>query len=121
MTKGFIKKHLSTIKELLISKDLVDKNWEPGEIYVIDSKWGGFKNDYFRISFTQKWVYKDDNVEPNCININGKNVYWSYDRRDESAFDVKYLIGRDSRYGIRDEKTINYWLDKGVIPEPFPR
>ena len=121
MTKGFIKKNLSTIKELLISNGLVDENWETGEIYVIDGKWGGFKNDYFTISFIQKWVYKDDNVEPNCININGKNVYWSYDRRDEGAFDVKYLIGRDSRYGINDEKTINYWLDKGVIPEPFPR
>jgi len=121
MTKGFIKKHLSTIKELLISKGLVDKNWEPGEIDIAMGKWGYFKNDYFRISFTQKWVYKDDNVEPNCININGKNVYWSYDRRDESGFDVKYLIGRDSLYGINDEWTINYWLDKGVIPEPFPR
>jgi hypothetical protein len=120
MTKGFIKKHLSTIKELLISKGLVDKNWEPGEIDVIDGKWGYFKNDFFRISFTQKWVWGDDGANKNCINVNGKVVYWSYDRRDESGFDVKYLIGRDSLYGINDEWTINYWLDKGVIPEPFP-
>jgi len=120
MTKGFIKKHLSTIKELLISKGLVDKNWEPGEIDVIDGKWGGFKNDFFRISFTQKWVWENEFGSKNCNNIGGRMVYWSYDRRDESGFDVKYLIGRDSLYGINDEWTINYWLDKGVIPEPFP-
>jgi hypothetical protein len=121
MTKGFIKKHLSQIKELLISNGLVDENWEPGEINVIDGQWGYFKNDFFRISFTQKWVWSDDDVFKKVFEIGGKKVYWSYDRNDESGFDVKYLIGRDSNFGIKDEWTINYWLDKGVIPEPFPR
>jgi hypothetical protein len=66
MTNGFIKKNLSTIKELLISNGLVDENWEPGEIYIIDNKWGGFKNDYFRISFYNKWVWENEFGSKNC-------------------------------------------------------
>jgi hypothetical protein len=121
MTKGFIKNNLSTIKQLLISNGLVDENWEPGEIDVAMSKWGYFKNDFFRISFYKKWVWENEFGSKNCNNIGGYEVYWSYNKSDESGFDVKYLIGRHSLFGIKDEKTINYWLSEGVIPELFPR
>jgi hypothetical protein len=121
MNKKFIERHLPKIKQLLISNGYVNENWEIGEIDIAMSKWGYFKNDFFRISFYSKWVWENEFGSKNCNNIGGRMVYWSYNKSDESGFDVKYLIGRDSNFGIKDEWTINYWLDKGVIPEPFPR
>ncbi len=119
MNKKFIERHSSQIKELLVSKGYVNNDWQPGEI-ISNDKFGGFRNDYLKISFSAKWVWTNEYGNKNCNNIGGRMVYWSYDKQDLYWFDVKYLINHPSRYGIHDEKTINYWLEQGVIPEPFP-
>ena len=119
MNKKFIERHIYRIKELLVANDYVSKDWNPGEI-ISNDKFGGFRNDYLTISFSAKWVHLNEFGSKNCDTIGGRMVYWSYDKQDLYLFDVKYLINHPSRYGIHDEKTINYWLEQGVIPEPFP-
>ena len=119
MNKKFIERHTHQIKEILVLNDCVSKDWNPGEI-VFNEKFGGFKNDYLKVSFYSKWVHPNKFGSKNFINVGGRTLYWSYDKSDLYWFDVKYLINHPSRYGIHDEKTINYWLEQGVIPEPFP-
>lgn len=119
MNKKFIERHINQIKEILILNDCVSKDWQPGEI-VFNEKFGGFKNDYLTVSFNAKWVYPDQFGNKNFINVGNRKLFWSYDKTNLYWFDVKYLINHPSPYGIKDEKTINYWLSQGVVPEPFP-
>ena len=91
MNKKFIERHIHRIKELLIVNDYVSKDWQPGEI-ISNDKFGGFKNDYLKVSFYSKWVWTNEYGSKNCNNIGGRMVYWSYDKQDLYWFDVEYVI-----------------------------
>jgi len=108
MNKKFIEKNKTEIKQLLIANGCVSENWEPGEVKC-NTKWGGFSNDYFSISFSKKWIWSDK--VKNSANIGGKLMYWSYDKNNLSFMPIEYLINLSNSNGVTEESVINHYVD----------
>lgn len=76
MNKKFIERHISQIRSE------IRKNGLSNELdlnkFSCNEKFGGFEGDYFRFSFSKKWVWPNEDGDKNQIVLGNRILYWSY-------------------------------------------